>query len=891
MFTPPTFGDWLQRQRRVRDWTRKECAQALGCSVSLITKLERDVRTPSASFLEYLWKTLEIPPEDRPKILALVQPAVAPVPLVRIPSRATSFYGRRLDRVQVATLLRAETTRCVSIIGPGGVGKTSLSQVVARELLDDFPGGVVFIALAEIHAAEHIIPALAQQIPLSPPPRVRSAAELVRHLPSAPLLLVLDNIEQLAHAQHVFAALLAAAPQVKILASSRQALGAPWELVHELQPFTVPTRPLATLPPAISLFCDRVRSLDARAELTAAQLPLVYTICQAVDGLPLGIELAASQLRLMTLEQLAQSIQSSRLRLQSQWRNLPPRQQSLAAMIAWSYDLLAPTAQQVLALLAIFRGEWSLGALRTVWVACFPDVATELEPSLAQLTAAHLLQELGSASSPAGADERIYAMLVVVQDFAAQRLAELPQAQAVRSAHARYYAQLAASAAPILFGPDTHYWVARLRRAMPNLRAALDWLYGERSAAELAQMTQQMYRFWELEGLYTEAITWYACAAQLMAQQTVEWIKLARNQAIMHAYQGEFGVAEALIKRVYAVAEQQGLTDEMYRTCTVLGWLCYKQQHGRDAALWFERAYRLAQPLIPAVSERSALLLDNLASAYVRQGRWRAALTYISKSFDANRDQPGQITDMVIRMTLARWQVCVGHSAATEALLKDVYAYFAATKNYQRMAEAMQELGLYYAYRGAYSLAITANLEALKCFSQIAYTYGVGCVQRQLGELMALLGQTDQALDHGLVSSRVFQLLGQEVALYSNQLLEALLGSVTQRTPLVLPLLRDVAAAFVPLESLLLWGELAVVLVLALQSAGQAAAAMPLLELLHSCTAAAPQMLSPYFAAQLRKLPAAAAIADWEHMDHAARCALFAQASTSAITTLDGLKA
>jgi predicted ATPase/DNA-binding SARP family transcriptional activator len=398
-----------------------------------------------------------------------------PAPARRVPAQLTSFVGREGDLARLVPLLGS--ARLVTLTGPGGTGKTRL----AIEASGRVPGEVCFADLSPLTDAAQLGPALAAALGL------RDADQLVSALSDRSLLVVLDNCEHvIAGAAALVHRLLGACPTLRVLATSREALGITGEALFPVGQLAVPG-PAAGLDealrqPAIRLFADRACAVRPGFAVDAATIGAVRRICAALDGLPLAIELAAARLRSLTLDDIDARL-ADRFRLLSRGeRTAAPRHQTLRAVVEWSWDLLSPEEQALARRLTVFAGGVTLADAERVLGGDVADVLPDLVDK--SLVEAH--------------DGR-YRMLETVREFcAARRVEDLARA------HAECFVELAETADERLRGPEQLTWLSRLAAEHDNLQAALRWAVDEDPALAL-RLIAALSWFWWLRGLRSAA--------------------------------------------------------------------------------------------------------------------------------------------------------------------------------------------------------------------------------------------------------------------------------------------------------------------------------------------------------------------------------------------------
>jgi predicted ATPase/DNA-binding SARP family transcriptional activator len=391
---------------------------------------------------------------------------------------ASSFVGRDAELTRLAGLL-AEV-RLITLIGPGGSGKTRLAQETAARAGEAFRDGRVIVELAAVTDADGVAAAVAGTLRI-PPPLDPRGATLAGHATDATdqvraflrdrrCLLVLDNCEHLVAATAALADdLLRACPHLVVLATSREALHIDGEHLVAVGPLAVPAATdvdadTLTSSPAAQLFLDRARALDADVHLDTPTIRAVATICRRLDGLPLALELAAARTRVLGVTGLAARLDDRFRLLIGGARTALPRQRTLEAVVRWSYDLLDVHDQRAFARLSVFAGGAPIPAAEAV---CGGDAPLDA------LTALVDKSLVGVEDAPGG---RRFVVLETLRDFGRNRLADTPDADAVRTAHARWYARFAEEADERLRGHEQVDWLERLERERDNLATAFDWL-------------------------------------------------------------------------------------------------------------------------------------------------------------------------------------------------------------------------------------------------------------------------------------------------------------------------------------------------------------------------------------------------------------------------------
>jgi predicted ATPase/class 3 adenylate cyclase len=416
-----------------------------------------------------------------------------------LPPQLTSFIGREREMKEATT--RLENARLLTLIGPGGTGKTRLSIQLGTEILSHFADGVWLIELAPLADPALILQTVASVLGVRSQVGMPLANIVNDYLRAKNLLLILDNCEHLVEASAQFTEmLLQFAPHIKIVASSREALGIAGETVYRVPSLSLPNQANVTREAvlgfeSVQLFVERAASANPKFHLTDENASSIAQICSRLDGIPLALELAASRVSVFTPEQISKRLDDRFRLLTGGSRTALPRQQTLRALIDWSYDILTPAECTLLKRLSVFTGGWIFEAAESMFNEM--DVL-ELLPQLVNKSLVTMDEE---------GDEPRYRLLETIRQYARDKLLESGEAAEIRTRHLDYHVWLTASAEPYLFGSEALKWVNRLEAEHDNLRAAIEWGM-DNDPIKVLRMAGALQYFWFRRGYEGEAIHW-----------------------------------------------------------------------------------------------------------------------------------------------------------------------------------------------------------------------------------------------------------------------------------------------------------------------------------------------------------------------------------------------
>ena len=703
------LGALLRRLRSSAGLTQEELAERAGISARTISDVERGLRDVIyRDTAARLARALTLSEEQRHGLETLArgrrpmqpvreEPPDAAAPL---PARLTPLIGRSRELAAIVAMLTDPVVRLVTVTGTGGIGKTRLATEAGAVVASHYPDGVWFIPLADTRDPAVLTVLLVRALRLSPSDEP-VGRRLKAHLGGKRALLILDTFEHLLDAAPLVADLLAACPNLTVLATSR----APLHLRGEHE-FPVPTLglPQQHTPttvedlngfPATALFVQRVHAIRPDLRLDGSTAMDVAEICRRLDGIPLAIELAAARVKHLPVGTLRLRLLDRMAILSGGPRDSPPRQQAMRETVAWSHDLLEPDDQLLFRALSVFAG-WSLDAAEAV--CSLPDRHVDVLSGLSSLVDHSLVTLAGEPGQ-----ER-YVMLDVVRDYAAELRHGQPDVDRWAARHADYFISMAEEAEPRLRTTGQTAWHRLLEADLANLRIAFRWSIQNRDAGRALRLAGALWMFWRWQGGFAEGQAWLNEALSIAADAHPE----ERARALWGA-----------------------------------GWLAYDQGDAAATNRIATQLLQLAAATAHPVHRRNGLTLQGMAAMADR--RYQAAVGFFEGALDA-AEQAGNgwlLATSVLNLGVAALHA--GDAQRGERLIDDAVRRYQAHGDELFEARATRYLAVCALVRGDARRAVRLFHDCLDRACELGEKWGIAESLEGMALISAATGRLERA--------------------------------------------------------------------------------------------------------------------------------------------------
>lgn len=743
-----SFGEWIRKRRNTLGLTQEAVAEQVGYSTAMIRKIEDGERRPSARAAVLLAETLEVPADQREIFLKVARQEravdqlgpteeqepfpwqVASRPQANLPIPTTLLVGREADVNRLTILLEDPAHRLIVLVGMAGIGKTRLALQVARSQIDRFQHGVFFVSLAPLTSPERIVTCIGAAIGFHFGEGADPQTQLLRYLREKQMLIVLDSLEHLVAGASLLSKILRTAPGIVFLVTSRERLNLQGEWVFEVEGLAYPSTWQASgieEYEAVQLFLQNALRVHPGFRLNEENQKWVVRICQLTEGMPLGIELAAAWVRVLSCQQIAREIERNLDFLKASARDLPKRHWSLRAALDHSWNLLSPEEKRVFQRVSVFRGGFSRQAVQDVAGAGLEELTSLLDKSL--------LRRVG---------EERYDLHELVRQYATSHLASDPKDEArAQARHSSYYAAQLEHWGEKIASSEQMETLAEMDAEIENVRLAWGQMVAQPQppVAEIAKSLRGLWRFYDIRGHFQEGAALMEQATTML--QTPEAGKVTGNrelaivlararsqQAYFYVWLGQYEEAHEMLQQSLTFLRANQDRSALAFTLTVLGYMKTRLGEYQEAKDYIEESLALNR----ALDDHDTMVygLVTLSYIHIALGDYQKAYELSREGLTISRDRLGD--------PLATEHCLLSLSAAASRLDQDEEA--------RRWAQESLEIS-----------------KALQHRSGIAYAL------KWLGLITHKLGETERSQDLLLQSVAEFREIG-DVTLMADALVD-----------------------------------------------------------------------------------------------------------------------
>jgi predicted ATPase/transcriptional regulator with XRE-family HTH domain len=611
-----SFGEWIRKRRNILGLTQEAFAKQVGYSTAMLRKIENDERRPSPRAAALLAQALEIPADQQETFLKVARqeqtfdrlgavdeeepfPWEGPSqPETNLPLPATLFVGREEELSRLGSLLQSPTHRLVTLVGLAGIGKTRLALQVAHSQLDRFLHGVFFVSLAPLTSPETIVTTIANAIGFQFYEATEPQVQLLRYLQTKRMLLVLDNFEHLMEGTYLLPKIMQIAPGIQLLVTSRERLNLQGEWAFEVEGLPYPSnleeRSLERVETygAVQLFLQSASRVNPGFRLDEKNQEWVVRLCQLMEGMPLGIELAAAWVRVLSPQEIAREIESNLDFLRASARDLPERHRSLRAALDHSWNLLSPREKAIFRQLSVFRGGFRREAAQEGTGASLEDLTSLLDKSM--------LKRVG---------EERYDLHELLRQYAATHLqSDLQEETRTRELHSNYYAAQLEQWGEMIASPRHMETLAEMDAEIDNVREAWNCMVAHRQSANIAKSLRSLWRFHDIRGRFQEGVVLMRQAATslqamdeteaaLEDERSIVLGRVLAQQGYFCAHLGRYEEAREVLQQSLKLLRARTDRAALANTLSVLGFMKTRLGEFQEARQHAEESLALNRAL------------------------------------------------------------------------------------------------------------------------------------------------------------------------------------------------------------------------------------------------------------------------------------------------------
>lgn len=669
-----------------------------------------------------------------------------------LPVQSTPFLGRAADLRQICERLKMPSCRLISLIGPGGVGKTRLALQVGAEMIEQFKHGVYFVPLAALHSEEYIVPTVANALNFSFYSRQDEKTQLFEYLREKEMLLIFDNLEHLISASSMVKELLAAAQSCKVLVTSRELMNLQGEWLYDVQGMDTPDNATTFEEnDAVQLFLYHARRVNADIEIERDKTAILR-VCDLVSGLPLGIELAVAWLRTLSCQDVAKEIERTFDFLSTSFRDMPERHRSLRAVFDYSWNLMTPHEQNRLMCLSVFRGGFTREAAE--------EVADIPLPLLSSLVDKSLLRCSSSGR---------YEVLETVRQYAEERLREHPDIESeVQAQHGKYYAHVFERKWQQSSVDKRDAILQDIGANIENMRLSWEWAINYGNEESISNCLVTLHRFYRARDWQREGEEVFSRGVGKLRQR---WGKSSLNKkqqeiiGMLLSRQGSFcdrlGIYEkaaALIQESLSLFKETDNQKEEAWALYYLANVLYDQGHFDEAKTMYEKSHDLSKRIKNNRGIGAALNCLGLITS--RTGDFKEAKIFFKQSLEIRQNIADMVGVASCYINLGNVEGRQGHYVEALKMYEQSLAIYREIKYTSGIALALNNIGDILTMLGSYEKAQKMLNESLTLYENIGDRMGLGLTFVNLGDISLRLGHLNKAEELLRKSLSTFQQIG-----------------------------------------------------------------------------------------------------------------------------------
>lgn len=682
-------------------------------------------------------------------------PEPAPAIEIRLPTQHYPFIGRERELSQIQTLLTSKSCRLLTLAGSGGIGKTRLAIETGRQLSGHFPDGVYFVPLAPVNDVEIIPATIAEAIRVPHPGRSDIRLHLFNFLAQKSLLLILDNFEHLMDASMLVSEILGNAPQIKCVVTSRERLGLmeEWTLGVEGMQFPDPGTERMEYYPSLEMFSQAAQRINPAFALEP-ELEAVARICQLVQGVPLGIELAAAWVRVMEPAEIVRHIGENVDFLTSTLRNIPERHRSMRAIFEWSWNLLTMDERDLLRRLAIFRGGFTLAAVREI-IDKPQHVALSLLNSLVEKSLVHYQSQ----------DVR-YSLHELLRQFAEEKLHTEPALYAeVEAGHSHYYATFMKERETRLGGAIHHEIIQEAVQELDNVRAAWKYSMSRCDASLLLMLVRSLFHVYEGQSMYVEGEAAFRAAKTCLRNADPQLKQLVTIRAtLFHGFflymMNRYPEARTNLDEALSLLQSLATQDEsiLWDLRLALGYTAamnYAEGNFVQARRYYEAEVEIFRRTGQITLAGEPLM--RLSDIAVVMGEYHHARQIIQENLPLFWQSSSRRSRVLFLTTLGDIDCKLGAFTEAKQHFEEALTLSRALNYRVNTGVALVSLGRVTYGLGEYDQAESYIHESLQIFEEVTHRWGISFARTHLGRVLTTIGRFSEARGNFLTSLSISQ--------------------------------------------------------------------------------------------------------------------------------------